>query len=114
MSNKFDLLEEATDEEVPVKEAVEKMNQILHDTAKEVQSKLPKTQRNVNRKCEIEFIEMRKLTRRKIREDISKYNEKLIGEVIERNKSLKKAQKTITNGQRWIRCEEKERQRNNE
>ena len=47
-----------------------------------------------------ENIEMRKLNKRKIREDISKDNEKLI-EVIESNKSLKKAHKR-SNG--WIWC----------
>ena len=66
-----------------------------------------RSRRNESRRCEIEFIEVRKLTRRKIREDVSKYNEKLIEEVIERNKSLKKAQKTITNSQKWIRCVKK-------
>ena len=123
LQNRFSQLQEI-DENWTVNEGFEKFNEIVRESTKELQKKIPKTQkkskiseatmkliakREVLRRerkesvaKEIDFIETRKLTRQKIREDVAKFNEKLIEEVIERNKSLKKAHSTVTNKKKWI------------
>ena len=57
----------------------------------------------------MEFIETRKLTKKKIRNDITSYNEKLIEEVIEQNRSLKRYKQLSRTGKNGLeRCRKTE------
>ena len=50
----------------------------------------------------IEYIELNKTVRKKIREDVRRYNENLVKNTIEENKSLKKAKQQLMIGKKQI------------
>lgn len=58
--------------------------------------------RRESTKTEVEFAETRKLVKKKIRQDIDEFNEKLVEDVVENNKSLRKAKQVISQGKNWI------------
>ncbi len=58
----------------------------------------------LSKRNEIEFVDLRNQARRRIGEDTCKHNEKLIEDVTDRNKSLKKVQATINAKRKWIWC----------
>jgi len=48
----------------------------------------------------IEYIELNKTVRKKIREDVQRYNENLVRNTIEENKSLKKTKHQLMTGKK--------------
>ena len=86
-------------------EKMSKTKKLTDDTVNLINKReeLRKRRRESN-EAEVEFTITRKLTKQKIKQDISEFNEKLIEEVIKRNKSLKKAQGLMNPGRKMIRC----------
>ena len=119
LSNRFSALEELEDEE-DIDSRNKILTEIIRKTAKEIAGTRKKKESKISEETKllmkkrremkeeencikrIEYTELNKTVRKKIRDDVRRYNENLVRNTIEENKSLKKTKQQLMIGIKQI------------